>query len=116
MANEAGPQPNAEVALSQQSVYVKNTTMKKLTISVSDDVYTGLHQRVGRRRISRSLDELARPHVVAADLSAAYRDMADDDDRECEAREWVDAVVADASIKRGDVRGGSVSTPPRHIE
>jgi len=71
--------------------------MKKLTISVSDDVYAGLHQRVGRRRISRFLDELARPHVVAPDLSAAYRDMAEDQDRECEAREWVEAVVADAT-------------------
>lgn len=70
--------------------------MKKLTISISDDVYAGLHQRVGRRRISRFLDALARPHVVAPDLSAAYRDMAADDDRERDAQAWVEAVVTDA--------------------
>jgi hypothetical protein len=37
---------------------------KKLTITVSDEVYEGLHRRVGRRKISRYLDNLARQHVL----------------------------------------------------
>ena len=38
---------------------------KKLTITVDDDVYEGLHSVVGRRRISRFLNDLARPHVIS---------------------------------------------------
>lgn len=71
--------------------------MKKLTISVSDDVYAGLHRTVGRRRIGRFLESLARPHVVAGDLDAAYRAMAEDHDREDEAHEWAEAVIADVA-------------------
>jgi predicted CopG family antitoxin len=36
----------------------------KLTITVDDDVYIGLKTRVGRRRISRFLNDLARPLVL----------------------------------------------------
>ena len=36
---------------------------KKLTISISDEVYEGLHLKIGRRRISQFLEKLARPHV-----------------------------------------------------
>lgn len=42
---------------------------KKLTITVSDDVYKGLHRRIGRRKISRFINELAREQL--ADRSAA---------------------------------------------
>lgn len=45
---------------------------RKLTITVSEDVYQGLHSRVGRRRISQFLERLARPHVVPEELDAAY--------------------------------------------
>src|ERR1035437_7894539 len=58
---------------------------KKLTISVSDEVYEGLHRKVGRRRISQFLEKLARPHVLPEDIETAYRDMAADEDREREA-------------------------------
>jgi predicted CopG family antitoxin len=37
---------------------------RKLTITVDDDVYIGLKTRVGRRRISRFLNDLARPLVL----------------------------------------------------
>ena len=36
---------------------------KKLTITVDADVYNGLHSVVGRRRISRLLNDLARAHL-----------------------------------------------------
>ncbi len=68
---------------------------KKLTITVADDVYQGLHQRIGRRRISRFLETLARPHLVLPELEAAYREMAADEEREREALEWSEAVIGD---------------------
>ena len=68
---------------------------RKLTITVSEDVYQGLHRVVGRRRISQFLDQLARPHVVPADLNAAYREMAADEDREREALNWSEGLMGD---------------------
>ena len=32
--------------------------VKKLTITVSDEVYESLHRRIGRRKISRFIDAL----------------------------------------------------------
>ncbi len=71
--------------------------MRKLTITVEDDVYRGLQSRVGPRRISRFLNDLARPHVVEDDLESAYREMAADEEREREALEWSEATVADVA-------------------
>jgi predicted CopG family antitoxin len=68
---------------------------RKLTITVSEEVYQGLHRVVGRRRISRFIDQLARPHVVSADLSAAYQEMAADENRECEAVDWSEGLIED---------------------
>ena len=42
---------------------------KKLTITVDDEVYSGLHSIIGRRRISRFLNDLARPHVLRRELT-----------------------------------------------
>jgi predicted CopG family antitoxin len=69
--------------------------MKKLTITVDDEVYAGLHNVVGRRRISRFLNDLARPHVTKHDLDAAYREMAADEEREQEAMEWSEGLIGD---------------------
>jgi predicted CopG family antitoxin len=68
---------------------------KKLTITVDDAVYEGLHRRIGRRRISRFLEGLAKPHVISSDLEAAYREMAADEDREREALEWSEELIGD---------------------
>ena len=68
---------------------------KKLTITVDDEVYAGLHSVVGRRRISRFLNELARPHVLRQDLAEGYRAMADDEERQREAEEWVENLTGD---------------------
>jgi predicted CopG family antitoxin len=68
---------------------------KKLTITVDDDVYAGLHSRIGRRRISRFLNDLARPHVLAPDIAAGYGAMAADEEREREALEWVEGLAGD---------------------
>jgi predicted CopG family antitoxin len=68
---------------------------RKLTITVSEDVYQGLHNVVGRRRISQFIEKLARPHVIGPELEAAYQDMAADEARERGALEWSEALTAD---------------------
>jgi len=68
---------------------------RKLTITVDEEVYEGLHRIVGRRRISHFLTELARPHVVQNDLEAGYRAMAADEEHEREAMEWIEGIVTD---------------------
>ena len=74
---------------------------KKLTITVSDEVYEGLHRRIGRRKISRFIDDLARDHVVErpevfqGSLADGYRAMAADEEAEREAREWTESNVGE---------------------
>ena len=74
---------------------------KKLTITVEDEVYEGLYRVVGRRRISRFLNDLARPHVTRRELAEAYRAMAADEEREREAAEWVDNLTGDIAREPG---------------
>ena len=70
---------------------------KKLTITIDEEVYRGLHAVVGRGRISRFLEDLARPHVISADLDAAYEEMATDSVREADAEAWGEGLIGDAS-------------------
>jgi len=70
---------------------------RKLTITVDEQVYAGLHRVIGRRRISGFIESLVRPHVVREDLAQAYRQMAQDEDREAEALAWVEAAVEDVA-------------------
>jgi hypothetical protein len=60
-------------------------------------VYDGLHSVIGRRRISRFLNDLARPHVVGEDLLAGYAAMAADEAREAEAEAWSETFVGDVA-------------------
>ena len=70
---------------------------KKLTITIDEKVYEGLHTVIGRGRISRFIEDLVHPHVIPKDLDAAYRQMAQDEEREAEALEWAEATVGDVS-------------------
>ncbi len=70
---------------------------KKLTITIDEQVYEGLHEVIGRQRISRFIEDLVRPHVMSADLEAAYKDMAKDEAREAEALEWAEATIGDVA-------------------
>lgn len=70
---------------------------KKLTITIDERVYEGLHNVVGKRRISRFIESLVGPHVIGADLDAAYRQMAADEVREAEAMEWTEATMGDVA-------------------
>jgi hypothetical protein len=68
---------------------------KKLTITLDERVYTGLHNVIGPRRISRFIEALVRPHVIAEDLESAYRQMALDERRESEALDWAEGTLID---------------------
>ncbi|HEY8695935.1 MAG TPA: hypothetical protein VIR57_24695 [Chloroflexota bacterium] len=69
---------------------------RKLTITIADEVYRGLHQQVGRGEISRFIENLVRPHVVVNDaLEAAYREAALDEEAEREALEWIEGTIGD---------------------
>jgi hypothetical protein len=70
---------------------------KKLTITVDAEVYDGLHCVIGRRRISRFLNDVARPHVVGQDLTAGYAAMAADEARETDADAWSENLVDDVA-------------------
>jgi predicted CopG family antitoxin len=76
--------------------YVYYTYMvKKLTITVSDDVYEGLHRRIGRRKISRFIDELARESLRPRALADEYAQATQDEAAEREALEWIEAGVGE---------------------
>jgi predicted CopG family antitoxin len=66
-----------------------------MTISIDEAVYEGLVRVVGRRKISRFLEDLARPHVTSDELSEGYRAMSEDREREREALEWSEALIGD---------------------
>jgi predicted CopG family antitoxin len=89
-------------------VYTCNTRIedggmrRKLTITVDEEVYEGLRRVIGPRHISRFLETLARPHVVLADVDAAYAAMAADEVREKDALEWAEATVGDVAGSEGD--------------
>ena len=69
---------------------------KKLTITVDEEIYDGLHRVIGRGAISQFIAELVRPHVIGAELDAAYAEMAGDETREREALEWAEALAPEA--------------------
>lgn len=69
---------------------------RKLTITLSHDVYEGLHHTVSRGHISSFIEELVRPHVVSSsNLEEQYRAMAADREREQEAADWVESLVGE---------------------
>jgi predicted CopG family antitoxin len=74
---------------------------KKLTITVDEEVYAGLHQTIGPRKISKFVQELVRPHVVRPNLESAYAQMASDKKREKEALEWAETTFKDIAHEAG---------------
>lgn len=70
---------------------------KKLTITIDEEVYEGLHKTIGPRKISRFIQEIVRPHVVRPNLDSAYAEMAKDNKREKEAAEWTEVTFLDVT-------------------
>jgi hypothetical protein len=76
---------------------------RRLAITVSDEVYEGLHARIGARKTGQFIDRIVRPHdvdeaprpdTIDAGLPAAYREAASDKVAETEAQEWLELDVA----------------------
>jgi predicted CopG family antitoxin len=74
---------------------------KKLTITIDEEVYEGLREVIGPRKISRFIEDLVRPHVTKKDIYAAYREMAADEVRESEALEWAEDTLGDSNYEEG---------------
>ena len=68
---------------------------KKLTITIDERVYEGLHQVIGRGKISGFIEDLLRPHVLDPGLEVGYEQMSRDEEREAEALEWAEATIGD---------------------
>ena len=72
---------------------------KKLTVTIDEEVYEGLREVIGPRKISRFIEDLVRPHVTKRDIYSAYKEMAADEVRESEALEWAEATFGDVNYE-----------------
>lgn len=68
---------------------------KRMTITLDETVYEGLYRRVGKRRISKFIEDLVKPHVLDTSLDEYYKAMAADEAREVEASAWCNALAGD---------------------
>ncbi|MDR1875809.1 MAG: addiction module antitoxin [Synergistaceae bacterium] len=66
-----------------------------MTITLDEEVYDGMYKMVGRRHMSKFIEDLVRPYVIDASLDDGYREMAADRSRETEAAEWCNALAGD---------------------
>lgn len=73
---------------------------KKLTITLDEHVYHELHSIIGRGKISQFIENLVKPYVLNKELEQEYIKMAQDEEREKEAYEWIEGVVGDAYEER----------------
>jgi hypothetical protein len=70
---------------------------KKLTITVEESVYRGLYKHIGAGKISRFIEGLVRPYVLAEELDGAYAAMSGEEEREAGAMEWAEALIGDVA-------------------
>ena len=68
---------------------------KKMTITLDEEVYEGLHRTIGKRKMSQFIEDLVKPHVMDTSMDDAYKAMAADKEREDEAMEWCNAIAGD---------------------
>jgi hypothetical protein len=73
---------------------------KKLTITLDQEVYFGLHKVIGPRKTSKFVEALVRPHVIKHELESAYKNMAKDEVREKEALDWSEATLGDIAHEK----------------
>jgi len=73
---------------------------KKLTITIEEAVYKGLHKTIGPRKISKFIEELVRPHVVRPNLELAYSQMSKDKKREADALDWAETTFKDSNREK----------------
>jgi len=77
---------------------------KKLTITVDERIYEGLHRVIGRGNISQFIEDLVRPHVQVADLEEGYRLLALDEEMEYQATIWCESLIGDVELVLDEAR------------
>lgn len=68
---------------------------RKMTITLDEAVYDGLHRMVERRKMSQFIEDVLRYHVTDISLDDGYAAMANDQTREEEAIIWCNALSED---------------------
>lgn len=68
---------------------------KKMTITLDEAVYEGLHRTIGKRKMSQFIEDLVKPYVMDSSMDDGYKAMAADHERENEAMEWCNAISGD---------------------
>ena len=58
---------------------------RQMTITLDDAVYEGLYRTIGKRRMSKFIEDLLRPRMLGATPDDGDRAMAADQEREAEA-------------------------------
>ena len=74
----------------------KSEMKKKLTISIDEDVYRMLHEKIGRGNIARFIERRIRPFIDEESLEESYRRIANDKDIQKLAKEWEEGTISDA--------------------
>lgn len=70
-------------------------TKKKVTLMLDTQVYEALVKKFGARGMGEYISNLVRPRIVAADLEAGYKAMAEDKEYEAQAKEWIEGTVSE---------------------
>ena len=70
---------------------------KRITITLDEAVYDGLHRTVAKRKMSQFIEDLLKPLVLDTSLDEGYKAMASDTLREAQAAEWCNALSGDAA-------------------
>lgn len=71
---------------------------RKLTITLDDAVYEGLHRVVGARKISRFIENLVRPHLISdEDLEAGYAALAAAEAADPNYGDWDEAPLGNVA-------------------
>jgi len=73
---------------------------KKLTVTIDEEVYNGLHREIGSRKISGFIEKIVRPYVVFPDMESAYAEKAASEQAELEALEWAEQTFRDISDEK----------------
>lgn len=82
-----------DIILIRISICIMNTkAKKKITLMLDAEVYAGLQQKVGVRKVGEYLSRLARPYVISTDIAASYQALAAADEQNQEAKEWEEGV------------------------
>ena len=67
---------------------------RKLTLSIDEEVYNALYQKIPPRGISKFIEDTIRPYLISdAKLAEAYMEASFDEEREFEAEEWTEALL-----------------------